>query len=82
MDKDYSVVCASTQKTQWPIMPTLDCREKERGASGAARMSGPAHAQVTRIQQEVGGLEQQLAAAVEAARAAEDRYQQAATELR
>ena len=59
-------------------MPTLDCREKERGASGAARMSGPAHAQVTRIQQEVGGLEQQLAAAVEAARAAEDRYQQAA----
>ena len=82
MDEDYSFVCASTQQMQLPITPTLDCREKERGASGAARMSGPARAQVTRVQQEVGGLEQQLAAAVEAARAAENRYQQAATALR
>ena len=82
MKQDYSSVCASTQQMQLPITPTLDSREKERGASGAARMSGPARAQVTRIQQEVGGLEQQLATAVEAAQAAESRYQQAATEVR
>lgn len=58
------------------------CREKERGASSSKRGAEPAKANLQKLQMEVSDLNQQLAEAVQAAEAAEGRYQQARAAVR
>lgn len=53
------------------------CREKEKSSSAAKRGAEPAKASLDKVQQEMQGLNQQLAEAVQAAEAAEGRYRQA-----